>query len=139
MAIQTSGKRWSILILLLLTLFVCSGSSLLVANASRQSLQYPGSQPLSEHHIRRFFPNPTFKSSQSYLADDKFPDVLNWYSHRFRLGVEKQAQSKCSHHYATHPIFLLSQTTTLTLCDTSQGRMIFVQQTTALRWSAFIK
>lgn len=123
------------IILLLSLLAFCGGSTALIANLSRQSFQYPAATRLSEHHISDMWPNPTYKQSYSYLTSDKFPDVFNWYSQCYDLGGERQAQGMCSHLYNARPVFLLTQTTSLTLCDTPQGRMIFVQQTASLHWS----
>ena len=136
MGLLRNRKRWLVFVVFLLLLgLIYSGGAFLASRLTRQALQYPGSTLMSEHQIRHLFPNPTFKQSNSFLTQDDFPAVFNWYSFYFTLGGERQAQSGCTHLYGSRPIFILRQTTSVTLCDTPDGRMIFVQQTSSLRWS----
>ena len=136
MELTRNRKGWlGLTSLVLLLVLIYSGSTFLASHLTRQALQYPGSWLMSEHQIRHLWPNPTFKQSNSFLSQDEFPAVFNWYSFYFTLGGERQAQSGCTHLYGSRPVFVLSQTTSVTLCDTPDGRMIFVQQTTSLRWS----
>lgn len=94
---------------------------------------YPGAQLLSEGETGRFLPNPVYKMTTSYITQDSYPDVLSWHAESFGLGTIRRGLQKCTHTYDEHEWLSLSYDVAITVCDTRNGRMIFVERTTMLR------
>jgi hypothetical protein len=95
----------------------------------RQAANYPGAVQLSMHDQVSVYPQVSYKQATSYRSMDDFVSIYNWYSTGFSLGPEKQAQSKCIHMYDTSKKLGVSRIIAVTVCDTPNGRMIFVQRT----------
>jgi hypothetical protein len=100
-------------------------------NRIRQVLDYPGARQLSSHTIFRP-PRVLARQDSSYISDDDFPEVVNWYSNGFNLGPEKMANSSCSHLWKSETWLLIQERVSVTVCETSSGRMIFAQRSVGL-------
>ena len=95
---------------------------------------YPGSSIDADNSIIKGFPNPIFRRDTSYRTNDPFNKVFNHYSARFDLGAEAEAQSSCSHLHKDSEIIGLRRAMSVTICDTTKGRLIFVQRAVSLRF-----
>ncbi|HLF90215.1 MAG TPA: hypothetical protein VI451_14810 [Anaerolineales bacterium] len=95
----------------------------------RQAAHYPGAIQLSAHDQVSVYPQASYKQVASYRTMDDFVSVYDWYSRGFSLGPEKQAQSQCIHMYDSQTEYSMSRIVSVTVCDTPNGRMIFVQRT----------
>ena len=106
--------------------------TLWVVRLSRAS-QYPGAIEMSEHFMYKFSPSLSIRHDTAYRSSDEFPKVYNWYSTSFDLGPEVRAQSACNAMDKARSWFLFENTTTVTICDTPNGRMMFVMQSVTIR------
>ena len=96
---------------------------------------YPGAQLVSSHSIHAFSPELTVRTDSSYRTNDKFPAVYHWYSKRFALGPEAGAHSACIIMERTsNSLGIVERSVGVTVCDTVNGRLIFVQRTFAVRY-----
>ncbi len=108
-------------------------AGVLLVIRERQVTHYPGAELIADHSIFKVLPQPTLRRDTAYRTTDEFPAVYNWYSKGFNLGPEKQAQSSCIHLYETESWFSFARIMSVTICNTPNGRMAFVQRTLALR------
>lgn len=115
--------------LMLAVLFLIGTVFGVIIVRDRGAAQYPGAVPLSFHDHVSVYPQVSYKRAAAYRSMDDFVSIYNWYSRGFSLGPEKQAQSNCIHMYDTKTQLGMSWIMTVTLCDTPNGRMIFVQRT----------
>ncbi|GAB4578638.1 MAG: hypothetical protein Fur0022_13740 [Anaerolineales bacterium] len=113
-------------------LVILGGMVALTVFFDRQMADYPGATELSTHDVLKVFPNFYYRQDASYKTGDDFPEVYNWYSNGFDLGPEAQAQSHCIHMYKAETTWGITRVMTVTLCDTPNGRMIFVQRSLRL-------
>ncbi|MEM7111320.1 MAG: hypothetical protein AAF614_02735 [Chloroflexota bacterium] len=127
-------KRWLLTaVFLLFSLIACAALSLtLTLINTRQSTDYPGALQLSEHIDFGLIPTPFYRQDSSYRTNDIFPEVANWYQQQFGLGPEAAAQSSCSHLYSTTSRFIVRQQASVTICDSENGRLVFVQRVVSL-------
>jgi hypothetical protein len=98
----------------------------------REAAWYPGSEKITNHDVIRIFPNFFYRQDSSYKSQDDFTSVFNWYSGGFHLGPEKTAQGGCSLMYNTEDIYFIQRVISVTVCNTTSGRMVFVQRTLSL-------
>jgi hypothetical protein len=98
----------------------------------RRAADYPGALLLSEHSLYSPFPKPHMRQDTSYRTQDDLPTVYNWYSNGFNLGSERLAQSNCIHLLNSDTSLAFRRQMAVTVCDTPNGRMIFVQRSTSL-------
>lgn len=112
-------------------LLVLGGVLLVVLSLSRENGRYPNAIPLSTHTNYAGFPYQ-FRWDDSYRTTDTFTDVYNWYSTTFDLGAENRANGRCIILEDTHTTFFASRTTTVSLCNTPQGQLIFISRTAQL-------
>jgi hypothetical protein len=108
---------------------------ILFVNWYRQSADYPGALLRADHTIYNFSPQLNIRRDTSYRSADKFNKIYNWYSNGFELGPEARAQSSCILMAKTFTdLGVIERQMSVTLCDTPNGRMIFVMRSVALRW-----
>lgn len=93
---------------------------------------YPGALLLSQHNMYVPLPRPHVRQDTSYRTQDDLPTVYNWYSNRFNLGSERLAQSNCIHLLRSNTTLLFRRNMSVSICDTRNGRMIFVQRSTSV-------
>jgi hypothetical protein len=98
-----------------------------------RAADYPGAVPVSDHTLSRLTPVIYFQRNTSYRTSDRFPDVYNWYSQTFDLGPEARAQSACITMERAAAWLVFERMTTVTVCDASTGRLIFVQRFVLVR------
>lgn len=118
------------------TLLVVAGLMLYTLNVDRENGRYPDSTPISSHTNYTGFPRQ-FRWDDSYRTADPFPDVYNWYSTTFNLGAENRANGRCIVLENTNTTFFISRTVTVSLCNTSQGQLIFISRTTQMGFNPF--
>ncbi|MCB8945054.1 MAG: hypothetical protein H6658_15010 [Ardenticatenaceae bacterium] len=99
---------------------------------NRQLTRYPDSLLVASHSNYRDFPL-SYKWDDTYLTDAPFREVYNWYSVTFDMGAEARATGGCIWLESQQQQWLVQRNLGVSLCDTPNGRMIFVSQTTAYR------
>ena len=115
-----------------LTLTAAASATLLIRyqNASN----YPGATLVSDRTIYNLTPRPAMRYDASYRTNDKFSDVYNWYSSQFSLGPETYAQSSCALMARSSAAFIVfERQTSVMVCDTANGRLVFVMRSVMLR------
>lgn len=95
---------------------------------------YPGAMLVSDHSLYRLAPALHFRRDTSYRSTDEFPKLYNWYSGRFELGPEARAISACITLEKADTLLIVERQTTVMLCDTERGRLIFVMRALTLRY-----
>ena len=126
--------QWTLAITTSVGLAVALVGLVLLVNWYRQSADYPGSLYLGDNVIYKFSPL-VIRRDSSYRSTDEFGKIYNWYSVGFDLGPEAYAQSQCilmARSFTDYRI--IERDMSVTLCDTPNGRMIFVMRSLALRW-----
>ena len=101
-------------------------------NRERKRAQYPGSVSLTGHSNYSALPSQ-FRWDNSYRTTDSFPTVYQWYSTTFDLGAEARALGDCILLDGTKSAFVVERYTSVVLCDTPSGRLIYVTRSTAFR------
>ncbi|MEP7358243.1 MAG: hypothetical protein ABI847_13440 [Anaerolineales bacterium] len=100
----------------------------------RAAADYPGAELMAGQDTYAAWPNPTLKRDTSYLSNDPFPAVYNFYSAGFGLGPEAYAQSNCIQMARSFTdLLVIERHMSVMLCDTPRGRMIFVMRAVTLR------
>lgn len=99
----------------------------------RSAADYPGAMLVSDHSLYRISPRLYVRRDTSYRTTDAFPVVYNFYSNGFKLGPEKHAEGSCILMENTQSIGVLQNNMAVMLCDTQNGRMIFVMRSFTLR------
>jgi len=97
----------------------------------RQAAQYPGALPISSHSNYSGLPFQ-FKWDNTYQTTDNFTAVYQWYSITFDLGAETRAHERCILLEGADDYLVLTRYTSVFLCNTSTGQMIFVTRSTSL-------
>ncbi len=105
----------------------------MVALLAMRAVDYPGGEPMAEHTMLSGLPAPGIRRVTSYRTTDDFVKVYNWYSAGFSMGAEQHAQGNCSQLFKSQTGLLASQTMGVTICDTPNGRLVFVQLALFLR------
>jgi hypothetical protein len=95
---------------------------------------YPGSSVDADNSLVRGFPNPYFRRDTSYRTSDAFNKVFNHYSSGFDMGAEAEGQSSCSHLRKASETVGFRSSMAVTICDSTNGRLIFVQREVSLRF-----
>ena len=128
-------KKRLLIFPLLLVLFIATLALAAVFRQLRAAADaaYPGSLQLSANDTGRFLPNPVFKTTTSYITEDSYPEVLRWYTLQFDLGLVRVGLEKCTHSFRENRQYGLSFDVAVTVCDTENGRLIFVERTTIVR------
>lgn len=98
----------------------------------RKQAQYPGSISLTGHSNYASLPSQ-FRWDNSYRTTDSFPAVYQWYSTTFDLGAEARALGDCILLDGTKRALVVERYTSVVLCDTPSGRLIYVTRSTAFR------
>jgi len=107
----------------------------LFVNDYQHSADYPGALYVGDHTITQWNPHPTLRRDASYRSSDPFNKVFNWYSTGFNLGPESFAQSGCALMARSFTDFaVIEREMSVMVCDTPNGRLIFVMRSLSLRW-----
>lgn len=118
-----------------ITIAVAALGLALLVNWYQRSTDYPGALYVGDHTIYQFNPNPTIRRDASFRSSDPFNKVFNWYSSGFDLGPETFAQSGCALMARSFTDFaVVEREMSVMVCDTPNGRLIFVMRSLSLRW-----
>lgn len=130
----TTTPRWLLVsVLIFVALAACfATTATLLWLRDYQAGTYPGARQLSGQTGFTWLPTPHYRLNGSYRSSDAFPDIVNWYQTQLGVGAEAQAQGGCSHLFGRQHRFLLNQSASVTVCETSRGRLIFVQRVTTV-------
>jgi len=99
----------------------------------RQVANYPGSTQLTSQDVVKLSPHFYYRQDTAYLTGDYIPSVYRWYSNGFGLGPEAQGQNNCFSMYSKETQFRITKVMRVTVCDTVNGQMIFVQRSIELK------
>lgn len=117
---------------LFLVLFGVGVLAILFMSRDRQATQYPGSVPISAHSNYSGLPS-RFRWDNTYRTNDSFTAVYNWYSLTFDMGAESRAIGQCILLESSSRRFRVERLMSVFICETLNGRMIYVSRATALR------
>lgn len=94
---------------------------------------YPGAATIPSGDTVKYWPHLSIRRNTSYRTPDPLPRVYNWYSNGFSLGPESYALGNCIQIARSFTDFyVVEREISVTLCDTSSGRMIFVMRSLTL-------
>jgi hypothetical protein len=122
-----AGLAAGLLIVMLGTL------GMLAVAGQYQAADYPGAMLVADRTMYRASPALAVRRDTSYRSSDPFPTIYNWYSQSFNLGPEARAQSACITLERSSGWAIFHQYVGVTLCDTPNGRMMFVQRSFIVR------
>jgi hypothetical protein len=129
------ARRVALLFLAFLTAG-CAVLAVLLAQTWRAT-DYPGATRVSDQNLAIYTPNFVLRRTTVYRTDDPFPQVYNWYSNQFILGPENYAQGTCiSMSNAADRGWLLEEQMSVMVCNTPNGRMMFVMRAFLVRYSS---
>ena len=103
----------------------------LLVRQERDASRYPGAVQISSHSNYRALPRQ-FRWDDSYRTSDPFPEVYNWYSVGMDLGPERRANGGCILLEGLKNRLRVERYTSVLLCDTPRGRMIFITRSVSL-------
>jgi hypothetical protein len=115
----------------LCVILLITGMLLVIFNQDREAARYPDAIRVSDHTNYAGLPRQ-FRWDNAYRTTDPFPQVYNWYSTKFDLGAENRANGRCIILEGAHQTPLSNRTTTVSLCNTAEGQLIFISRTTQL-------
>jgi hypothetical protein len=122
-------------VLLLLLLLSCGGLGLALYQ-TYHAAEYPGATRIVDQDLVWYTPNFAWRRTTTYRTDDPFREVYNWYSSKFALGPESYAQGGCILMAATGTAsWGVEEQTSVTVCNTPSGRMMFVMRAFYIRYS----
>ena len=96
----------------------------------RTASRYPGADILTSHSNYTGLPFQ-FRWDNSYHSRDSFTDIYNWYSTTFALGAEARANGSCILLDGARKRLAWTRYTSVVLCDTDNGRLIYVTRSTS--------
>ena len=135
--IEDKNKKYNPSILLgctgfIILLFFITGFGLVaVLSQEREVARYPKAVSISSHSNYTGLPFE-FRWDDSYLVQDNFTAVYNWYSTTFSLGAESQANGGCIQMDGQQEQFLIKRNVVVLVCQTEQGQRVYVSRTTAV-------
>ena len=103
-----------------------------IISQDRESARYPEAEPITRHENYTGLPF-NYKWDDTYRTTDPFPAVYNWYSTGFNLGPEMRANGRCILMEGSEKRLAATRYTSVLLCDTPNGRMIYVSRSTSFR------
>ena len=111
--------------------FITAFALIAILSQDREIARYPGAISTSSHSNYTGLPFE-YRWDDSYLVKDNFTAVYNWYSIRFNLGAESQANGTCIHMDGQQGEFLVKRYVIVLICQTDQGQRIYVTRATIL-------
>ena len=116
----------------IILLFFMMGFGLIaIMSQEREVARYPGAVPISSHSNYMGLPFE-FRWDDSYLVRDNFTAVYNWYSIKFDLGAESQANGNCIQLDGQQEQFLIKRDIIVLVCKTEKGQRVYVSRATAI-------
>ncbi len=138
MRLHTQNRRWAIVAVVavgaLLALALAIGAGWLYNQFNAGN--YPGSVRMAGHNLYDTRGSLYFRRDTAYRTNDNFTQVYDWYSQTFHLGPEARAASACITMERAVTWWRVERYTGVTVCDTPNGRMMYVQRSIMLRRSA---
>lgn len=119
-----------IFVLLAVTAVIAFAAAII--SQDRESARYPEAEPITRHENYTGLPF-NYKWDDTYRTTDPFPAVYNWYSIGFNLGPEMRANGRCILMEGSERRLAATRYTSVLLCDTPNGRMIYVSRSTSFR------
>jgi hypothetical protein len=119
-------------VFVLLTVAVIIAFVAFIISQDRESARYPDAEPITRHENYTGLPF-NYKWDDSYRTNDPFPAVYNWYSTGFHLGPEMRANGRCIVLEGSEKRLTATRYMNVLLCDTPDGRMIYVSRSTSFR------
>ncbi len=123
---------WGCAGLIVAFFFLAAFLLLFALGRDREFARYPGALPISSHSNYTGLPFQ-YRWDDSYLVDDNFTAVYNWYSLTFNLGAESRALGGCIHMAGETGQWRIKRFVTVLVCTTPEGQMVFVTRTTAVK------
>ena len=119
-------------ITIIILLFFMTGFGLIaIMDQERELARYPGAALVSSHSNYKGLPF-VFRWDDSYLVHDNFTAVYNWYSIKFDLGAESQANGNCIQMDGQQDQFLIKRDVIVLVCKTEKGQRVYVSRATAV-------
>ncbi len=137
MRLTSADRRWlwALALAALIVVTLLAGAAVYLAVQYRDAADYPGAVLVAGQTLYRLTPWLTIRRDTSYRTADPFPVVYNFYSGGFGLGPEVYAQSNCIlMAQATTQLRFIEREMSVTVCDTPNGRLIFVMRSLALHY-----
>lgn len=104
----------------------------LLVSLDRQAARYPDAELVAKHENYSGLPF-SYKWDNAYYTTDPFPAVYNWYSTGFNLGPEMRGNGRCILMEGSQKRLAATRYMSVLLCDTPEGRMIYVSRSTSFR------
>jgi len=98
----------------------------------QESIIYPQATILSSHRLSAP-PHLLFQQRFSLRSQDETPQVYAWYARNLGIGGEEAATGQCSQMGSNQSFLFLRRRLSLTICDSKNGRMIYIQQAMLIR------
>lgn len=118
--------------MLIVFFFALAFALLALFNRDRQTVQYPGSIPISAHSNYTNLPR-SYRWDDTFRTDDEFTAVYNWYSLNFNMGSESRALGSCIFLEADDEFYRTQRFMTVFICDTPEGQLVFVSRSTTFK------
>ncbi len=138
MIVHAQNRRWliaaGVALGALLALVLALGAAVVLKQYDAGA--YPGSVLVAGHNLYDTRGSLYFRRDTAYRTSDNFTQVYNWYSQTFHLGPEARAASACITMERATTWWRVERYTGVTVCDTPNGRMLYVQRSIMLRRSA---
>jgi len=111
--------------------FIAGFALIALIGRDREEARYPGAVPVSSHSNYTGLPFE-YRWDDSYLVQDNFTAVYNWYSVTFNLGAESLANGNCIQMDGQQEQFLIQRSVIVLVCQTAQGQRVYVSRSTAV-------
>jgi hypothetical protein len=108
-------------------------AAILWAAALYRGAVYPGAHQISDNLSYKFGRSLYIRRDTMYRTDDSFAKIYQWYSTTFETGPEKRGMGSCNDLERSRTWLIFQQDVSITLCDTLEGRMMFVMRSVSLR------
>lgn len=135
--IDKENRNYNVSILIgcggfIIIIFFVTGFALIaLIGWDRELARYPGAVPVSSHSNYTGLPFE-YRWDDSYLVQDNFTAVYNWYSTTFNLGAESQANGTCIQMDGQQEQILIQRSVIVLVCQTAQGQRVYVSRRTAV-------
>lgn len=116
--------------LVFLLIIVCGSSATISWQRMRTVAQFPDSQLVAEH--AKYKLPKLYRWDDTYATHAPMDQVYGWYSIKFELGPESQANGGCSLLEDVKSNFLAERYFGVLICEVGDQRMMFVTRATKL-------
>jgi hypothetical protein len=117
---------------MILFFFMAAFMLLTIMNTDRDQARYPGATAVSSHSNYSGLPYE-YRWDDSYLVQDNFTAVYQWYSITFNLGAEARANGDCIELDGQTSQLKVKRTINVLLCTTPAGQRAYVTRITAVQ------